>query len=480
MYLRIMAKPSTLIRQITVRPFCNCVTKDKDNKGFIDRPNDAYHTDDEVQPAARIIFHQRLSSHRYRGFMNKDLIDPSLSLRPQSYSFACGGWLQFYLFGVAKYLKEQRLHDGAVICGCSAGALTAAGLACEGDFDAAVEFCKDDCIPRTYNRLFGIFRLHEYVNDCLDHACRLYNYEHLKPGQLRLAVTTLPLFETNTTTTYSSAEDLKQCLLASSAAFPFAPLVYLRGKWSVDGGFTDFQPIVDENTITISPFYFSNTDIKPSRYVPLWWALFPPNNRNTVDWLYRLGYEDAKSYFHSRSYPPQKEDSSPAVTFQHPFDTPKRISMHRFLGFDVANATHASIAAIMDFSLYILLLFVWKPFSITLIYAELLLVMISHTLFTLLHELYDITPLLCIFYAFFSPEYPLMLGLSSLLIVPKLVIFGPSAGSSLTRLRECLVCLGCISFFLRILPAPPSINPPPSHDNLSKVSFVYRLVRHFI
>jgi hypothetical protein len=409
------------------------------------------------------------------------------SLRPQSYSFACGGWLQFYLFGVAKYIQEKRLHDGAVISGCSAGALAAAGLVCEGDFDAAVEICIEDCIPRTYSRITGIFRLHEYVNDSLDHACRLHNYKNLKPGQLRLAVTSLPLFEKTTTDTYSSAEDLKQCLLASSAAFPFAPLVYLRGKWSVDGGFTDFQPIVDENTITISPFYFSDTDIKPSRYVPLWWALFPPNNRETVDWVYRLGYEDAKTFFDSRAYAAStcaeiSSSSCPLLerSMSHPFDTPKRISMHRFLGFDIANATHASVGAVMDFSLYILLLFVWKPFSIALVYAELLLVLLSHAIFSLLHELYDITPMICILYAFFTPEYPVLLGLSSFMVVQKLALVGPSAVTSLRRLRECLTCLGCFSFLLRILPTPPSRLPPPSHQNLSKVSFVYRLVRHFI
>jgi hypothetical protein len=403
-------------------------------------------------------------------------------LRPQSYSFACGGWLQFYLFGVAKYIQEQRLHDDAVVCGCSAGALAAAGLACEGDFDAAVEFCITDCIPRTYNRLCGIFRLHEYVNDSLDYSCRLFNYEHLKPGQLRLAVTTLPSFEKNTTTDYSSSEDLKQCLLASSAAFPFAPLVYLRGKWSVDGGFTDFQPIVDEQTVTISPFYFSDTDIKPSRYVPLWWALFPPNNRETVDWVYRLGYEDARSFFNSRSYaiPTEPTSTSSSVRLSHPFDTPRRISMHRLLGFDIANATHASVGAVMDFSLYLLLLLLWKPFSILLIYAELLLVLLSHTLLSLLHELYDVTPMICILYAFFSPEYPLLLTLSSFLVVQKLALVGPSALSSLARLRECLTCLGCPSLLLRILPAPPTATPPTSHQKLAKVSFVYRLVRHFI
>lgn len=40
---------------------------------------------------------------------------------PSSFSFACGGWLQFYMFGVAKCLKEHGLHRQAKFAGCSAG-----------------------------------------------------------------------------------------------------------------------------------------------------------------------------------------------------------------------------------------------------------------------------------------------------------------------------------------------------------------------
>ena len=66
-----------------------------------------------------------------------------------SVSFACGGWLQFYMFGVAKALQASG-HDyptTVTYCGCSAGALAAVGLSLEGNFDAAVQFCKDKCVP---------------------------------------------------------------------------------------------------------------------------------------------------------------------------------------------------------------------------------------------------------------------------------------------------------------------------------------------
>ena len=43
-------------------------------------------------------------------------------------------------------------------CGASAGALAAAGLVLEGDFEAAVEFCKAECVPQAHGHISGLFR----------------------------------------------------------------------------------------------------------------------------------------------------------------------------------------------------------------------------------------------------------------------------------------------------------------------------------
>lgn len=55
-----------------------------------------------------------------------------------SVSFACGGWLQFYLFGVARAMQHCGVSNGVRYAGCSAGALTAAGIALGGDFDGVL------------------------------------------------------------------------------------------------------------------------------------------------------------------------------------------------------------------------------------------------------------------------------------------------------------------------------------------------------
>ena len=83
----------------------------------------------------------------------------------RSVSFACGGWLQFYMFGVAKALQESGLDYPSKVtyCGCSAGALAAVGLALEGDFDSAVTFCKEKCVPEV-SRSFNFVDLRESIN----------------------------------------------------------------------------------------------------------------------------------------------------------------------------------------------------------------------------------------------------------------------------------------------------------------------------
>jgi len=38
----------------------------------------------------------------------------------------------------------------------------------------------------------------------------------------------------------------------------------------------------------INPFWFSRADIRPSQYVPFWWALYPPRVED-FEWVFELG-----------------------------------------------------------------------------------------------------------------------------------------------------------------------------------------------
>jgi len=41
--------------------------------------------------------------------------------------------------------------------------------------------------------------------------------------------------------------------------------------------------------------YFSDADIKPSRYIPAWWAVYPPR-REDFEWVFDLGYLDTVAW----------------------------------------------------------------------------------------------------------------------------------------------------------------------------------------
>ncbi|CAH0476375.1 unnamed protein product [Peronospora belbahrii] len=75
----------------------------------------------------------------------------------------------------------------------------------------------------------------------------------------------------------------------------------LNGEWVMDGGILDFQPVYDDKTVTVNPFYCTSADIKPSVYVPMWWALLPPGVHD-VEWLFDLVYEDGLKWVVKNSH----------------------------------------------------------------------------------------------------------------------------------------------------------------------------------
>lgn len=258
-------------------------------------------------------------------FTAKELQRMNEGLPPwESMSFACGGWLQFYMFGVARALQVCQLDKGVKYYGCSAGALAAVGLAVGGKFDDAIEFCKDTCVPEAYSDITGLFKLAEYVSRAIEFTV-FPMYDTIEPGVLNVAVTRLPFFKPEMVSSFASKEELRLTLLASSAAFPFAPIVNNNGKWYIDGGLSDFQPVMNDETITVSPFFFSDCDIKPSRYIPIWWSFLPPGRTDTIDWLYNLGFVDCVNYLKSRGIPVKEELLNREERIAHPYNTRKQV-----------------------------------------------------------------------------------------------------------------------------------------------------------
>ena len=124
--------------------------------------------------------------------------------RIKSISFACGGWLQFYLFGVGKAFQDHGLDENITFLGTSAGALAAACICLKGSFDHAIHFAKEHCVPKAYQSFSGLFRVGEFVSNCLDSNDELSKWRNLSPGQLQIAITRLPYLNAERVTAFES------------------------------------------------------------------------------------------------------------------------------------------------------------------------------------------------------------------------------------------------------------------------------------
>jgi hypothetical protein len=153
-------------------------------------------------------------------------------------------------------------------------------------------------------------------------------------------------------------------------------------------------------------------------------------------------------------------------------------SMHRFLGYDMQNMTSHWIAFVMDLGLLVLLLCVWKPMALCLIYMEL---------------------------------WARIWVLSAVYFVKYLAVGATSAVSrvDLTKDKEathkleralelpsrnrkewlrqqhndlwdCITCVYSVSLAMRFISGRPSNVELRKHDRLARISVLYRVFRHII
>jgi hypothetical protein len=72
--------------------------------------------------------------------------------------------------------------------------------------------------------------------------------------------------------------------------------------------------------------------------------------------------------------PPPVLSTEPYITKSpHPFDTPRRLTMHRFLGYNYSGVTHNLVNFLMDLGLLVCFVLLLKPLALATIYLELIL-----------------------------------------------------------------------------------------------------------
>jgi hypothetical protein len=258
------------------------------------------------------------------------------------------------MFGVSKALQELGLDTDAVMLGSSGGSLAAVGLCLGWDFYGVMRSVADEFAPTARSSIRDVFRIRDYLHEALDRWGNFHKYEELNATK-RCVVVYSSIFKwiSRRKSTFSSMEDLKQACLASCCATPIAGFPFrFHGEWIVDGGLLDFQPVLDEHTVTISPFYCMHADIKPSQYVPLWWAVYPPGPEQ-IEWLYNLGKHDAYVFAKNSGYAAEVTLVPPKPLESNPW----RTSLGRFLG-SLSKGNRIVIANVpiwkrLAFSLYI-------------------------------------------------------------------------------------------------------------------------------
>ena len=215
----------------------------------------------------------------------------------RSISFAGCGALNYYQAGVAQALSERGLLAGAHLLGASAGAGLAVLLA-------------DGWTPRQIARAVQVLTA-ELLEDnrltpnTLQLVAEAFAERFISPetherieGRVSLSITCLRPFRNLRISHFESQADLQQALVAAC----FLPSlsrrsVSFRGADCLDGGATDNQPTLDDQTLRVSPFWADvRADVRPSMLrVGHWEALRLPSPKRAAQ-LFALGEADAEAW----------------------------------------------------------------------------------------------------------------------------------------------------------------------------------------
>ncbi|KAI5732555.1 hypothetical protein M8J76_001666 [Diaphorina citri] len=197
-------------------------------------------------------------------------------------SFAGCGFLGIYHVGVAVCFKKYAPHMLVEkIAGASAGAVAACCLLCDmplGEITSDVLRLVGEARRRVIGPFSPSFSVQECLREGLEKALPLD--AHLKVnGKLHVSLTRIYDGKNVIVSHFNSREDLIQALLASAFVPFFSGFIppKFHGVRYMDGGVSDNLPVLDENTITVSPFC-GESDICPRDLSP---QLFHMNFANT-------------------------------------------------------------------------------------------------------------------------------------------------------------------------------------------------------
>lgn len=174
-------------------------------------------------------------------------------------SFAGCGFLGIYHVGVASCFKEYAPHVIVnKIAGASVGSIAAAALICDvslGQTTTDILSIALKARSPVLGPLSPRFDLNKLVAESLDRG--LPRDAHVRcNGRLFISVTRMSDKKNVLLSEYNTRQELIQALICSCFIPYYSGITAptFRGVQYVDGGLSDNLPVLDENTITVSPF----------------------------------------------------------------------------------------------------------------------------------------------------------------------------------------------------------------------------------
>ncbi|XP_055299768.1 1-acylglycerol-3-phosphate O-acyltransferase Pnpla3-like [Sitodiplosis mosellana] len=237
-------------------------------------------------------------------------------------SFAGCGFLGIYHVGVAVCFKKYAPHlllDK--ISGASVGCLAATCLLCDMPLgEMTLDFFR--VVNEVRSHSLGPFSPYFNIQTCLlegMHKNLPVDAHERVNGRLRLSLTRCSDAKNIIVSQFDSREELLQALLCTCFIPGFSGILppKFRGVRYIDGAFSDNLPILDENTVTVSPFCgesdicprdqsaqlfhmnWANTSIELSRqnmnrFVRI---MFPPKPEILSN-MCQQGFDDALQFLH--------------------------------------------------------------------------------------------------------------------------------------------------------------------------------------
>ncbi|XP_026326934.1 uncharacterized protein LOC113235457 [Hyposmocoma kahamanoa] len=237
-------------------------------------------------------------------------------------SFAGCGFLGIYHVGVAVCFKKYAPHLLlGKISGASFGALSACCLLCElpiGEITSDVLRVVREARAGSLGPFSPSFNIQNVLLEGLEKYLP-HDVHKIVSGKLHISLTRVYDGKNVIVSEFPTREDLLQALLASCFVPVFSGMLppQFHGIRYMDGGFSDNLPVLDENTITVSPFCgesdicprdlssqlfhvnVANTSIELSKQNMDRFAriLFPPTPE-VLSSMCKQGFDDALRFLH--------------------------------------------------------------------------------------------------------------------------------------------------------------------------------------